>query len=164
MLLYAQIVDPSTCKCNVGVGDPNEELSRSVDPLTGEVTIRYVRNFYEECGLLLMDVEEAYDGSWYLAGHAPVPPVVRIVRTFAKDAIWVATRDMTLPDGRSVWNAFKDFLVGADLWEGWNQQAYLLEENPFYAEFYPRAVAVFGQELVDSVLNSAVVSSRRVTE
>lgn len=91
----------------------------------------------------------------------PEQPPVKLVRTFAKDAIWVATRNKMLPDGRSVWNAFKEFLIGADLWEGWNQQAYLLEDNPFYTEFYPQAVAAFGQELVDNVLAAAVVSTRR---
>lgn len=91
----------------------------------------------------------------------PDTPPPKMVRTFAKDAIWVATRNMVLPDGRNVWNTFKEFLIGANLWEGWNQQAYLLEENPFYVEFYPQAVAAFGQELVDSVLASAVVSTRR---
>ncbi len=91
----------------------------------------------------------------------PETPPPKMVRTFAKDAIWVATRNMTLPDGRNVWETFKEFLVGAGLWEGWNQQAYLLEENPFYTEFYPLAVSVFGQELVDSVLAASVVSTRR---
>jgi hypothetical protein len=164
MIKYGIVVDPASGLCNVGAGDPDAVFSRELNPETGEFSIKYVRDFYVECGMSLIDVEEAYNGSWYLAGMAPAAPTVRQVRTFAKDAIWVATRDMTLPDGRNVWNSFKDFLVGADLWEGWNQQAYLLEENPFYAEFYPRAVAVFGQELVDSVLNAAVVSSRRVTE
>lgn len=91
----------------------------------------------------------------------PDTPPPKLVRTFAKDAIWVATRNMLLPDGRNVWNTFKEFLIGANLWEGWNQQAYLLEENPFYVEFYPQAVAAFGQELVDSVLAASVVSTRR---
>lgn len=30
--------------------------------------------FYESIGMTLMDVEQGYDGQWYVAGHAPVKP------------------------------------------------------------------------------------------
>ena len=83
----------------------------------------------------------------------PVPPETKTVRTFAKDAIWVATKDMVLDEttGMTAWEAFKTFLLDSGLWEGWTMQAYLLEENPFFAAFYPKAVAVFGNELVVAV-------------
>ena len=55
-----------------------------------------------------------------------------------------------------------DFLLDSHLWEGWSMQAYLLEENPFFAEFYPKAVAVFGKELVDNVLEASVVSTKPI--
>lgn len=160
MFKYAKITDPVSKRCDVGIGDPDAIFSRTQDK-AGEEVVIFIRDYYQHCGMELMDVEEAHDGSWYVAGYAPAEPVVRLIRTFAKDAIWVATRNMILADGRSVWNAFKEFLISADLWEGWNQQAYLLEDNPFYAEFYPQAVTTFGQELVDQVLASAVVSTRR---
>lgn len=94
----------------------------------------------------------------------PPAPETRTVRTFAKDAIWVATKDMVLDEstGLTAWEAFKTFLLDSGLWEGWTMQAYLLEENPFFAEFYPKAVAVFGNELVDKVLDASVVESRDV--
>lgn len=94
----------------------------------------------------------------------PPPPETKTVRTFAKDAIWVATKDMVLDEstGLTAWEAFKTFLLDSGLWEGWSMQAYLLEENPFFAEFYPKAVAVFGNELVDKVLDASVVESKEV--
>ena len=94
----------------------------------------------------------------------PPPPETRLVRVFGKDAIWVATKDMVLDEttGQTAWEAFKTFLLDSGLWEGWSMQAYLLEENPFFAEFYPRAVAVFGSELVDSVLAASVVETKTV--
>lgn len=95
----------------------------------------------------------------------PAPPETKTVRTFAKDAIWVATKDMVIDEstGLTAWEAFKTFLLDSGLWEGWTMQAYLLEENPFFAEFYPKAVAVFGAELVDCVLAASVVESREIT-
>jgi hypothetical protein len=64
--------------------------------------------------------------------------------------------------GQTAWEAFKTFLLESNLWEGWSMQAYLLEENPFFAEFYPRAVAVFGSALVDNVLAASVVETKIV--
>lgn len=54
MKKYAQIIDEQTMACNVGIGDNIA--------------------FYQSIGMELMDVEQGYDGSWYVAGHAPVKP------------------------------------------------------------------------------------------
>lgn len=95
---------------------------------------------------------------------AAATPQKRTVRTFAKDDIWAATKDMVIDEqtGQTAWEAFKTFLLDSELWEGWCMQAYLLEENHFFAEFYPRAVAVFGAELVDSVLAASVVETKNI--
>ena len=53
MLKYAQIVDESAGAVNVGLGDDSE--------------------FYESIGMSQMDVEQATDGGWYLAGKVPAP-------------------------------------------------------------------------------------------
>ena len=53
MLKYAQIVDEDTGTVNVGLGENAE--------------------FYESIGMTLMDVEQATDGGWYLAGKVPAP-------------------------------------------------------------------------------------------
>ena len=137
------------------------KYARIVDEKNGLVDVGLGTNiaFYQSIGMTEMDVEEGYDGQWYLKGYAPADDR-KIIRTFAKDAIWVATRNMTLPDGVNAWGAFKSFLEQAGLWDGWAMQAYLLEENPFFTEFYPKATAVFGKELVDAVLDTAVVEHR----
>lgn len=51
MKKYAQIIDNETKLCNVGVGTNT--------------------NFYKSIGMELLDVEQAYDGQWYLQGYAP---------------------------------------------------------------------------------------------
>lgn len=100
----------------------------------------------------------------YTIVENPAPPSTRKVRTFAKDAIWVATKDLVLDEttGMTAWEAFKTFLLDSGLWEGWLMQAYLLEDNPFFEEFYPRSIAVFGSELVDKVLDASVVNSNEI--
>lgn len=100
----------------------------------------------------------------YTIVENPTHPATRKVRTFAKDAIWVATKDLVLDEttGMTAWEAFKTFLLDSGLWEGWLMQAYLLEDNPFFEEFYPRSIAVFGSELVDKVLDASVVNSNEI--
>jgi hypothetical protein len=162
MQKYAVVIDAEKCLCEVGIGDADAIFSRMFDEDGNELIIT-VGDYYVSLGMTLMDVEQGHDGNWYLAGHVPAPPAAKTIRTFAKDAIWVATKDLTLPDGVNAWQAFKDFLTVAELKEGWDQQAYLLEDNPFFEMFYPQAVAVFGKELVDSVLAASVVESKTVT-
>lgn len=53
--LYAKIVDEKQKLCDVGVGTNV--------------------SFYQSIGMREMDVEEGYDGKWYLEGYAPVEPV-----------------------------------------------------------------------------------------
>lgn len=52
--MYAKIINEETKQCEVGVGTNAE--------------------FYKSIGMTEMDVEQAYDGSWYVAGFAPVKP------------------------------------------------------------------------------------------
>ena len=51
---YAKIIDEDTKEVQVGVGCPDE--------------------YYIEIGMTLMEVEEAYNGNWYVQGYAPVQP------------------------------------------------------------------------------------------
>ena len=52
--MYAKIINEETKQCEVGIGTNAE--------------------FYKSIGMTEMEVEEAYDGSWYLAGYAPAKP------------------------------------------------------------------------------------------
>ena len=54
MKKYAQIIDEETKSVSVGIGTNTD--------------------FYTSIGMELMDVEQGYDGNWYVAGHAPVKP------------------------------------------------------------------------------------------
>lgn len=51
---YALIINENTKECNVGLG-------------TNET-------YYQSIGMTLMDVEQAYNGNWYVEGYAPEKP------------------------------------------------------------------------------------------
>lgn len=52
--MYAKIIDQETKACEVGIGTNAD--------------------FYKSIGMSEMDVEQAYNGSWYLKGYAPEKP------------------------------------------------------------------------------------------
>ena len=54
MIKYAKIINEQTKECEVGIGTNSE--------------------FYKSMGMSEMDVEQAYNGSWYVAGYAPEEP------------------------------------------------------------------------------------------
>lgn len=54
MRKYAKIIDEEAKQCEVGLGTNV--------------------SFYQSIGMSEMEVEQAYDGQWYLAGYAPEKP------------------------------------------------------------------------------------------
>ena len=54
MKRYAKIINEETKACEVGLGTNS--------------------SFYQSIGMTEMEVEQAYDGSWYVLGYAPVKP------------------------------------------------------------------------------------------
>ena len=54
MKMYARVIDNETKQCEVGDGTNTA--------------------FYQSIGMSEMEVEQAYNGSWYLAGYAPIKP------------------------------------------------------------------------------------------
>jgi hypothetical protein len=54
MIKYAKIINQETKECQVGTGTNSK--------------------FYQSIGMVEMDVEQAYNGQWYVAGYAPVQP------------------------------------------------------------------------------------------
>lgn len=52
--MYAKITNETTKECSVGVGTDIE--------------------YYKAIGMTEMDVEQAYDGGWYVKGYAPEKP------------------------------------------------------------------------------------------
>ena len=58
MKKYAEIVNEETKEVSVGLGTDTE--------------------FYKSIGMEEMEVEQAYDGIWYVAGYAPTQPVQEV--------------------------------------------------------------------------------------
>lgn len=54
MKKYAKVINEETKACEVGLGTNSA--------------------FYQSIGMTEMEVEQAYDGNWYLAGYAPSEP------------------------------------------------------------------------------------------
>lgn len=54
MIKYAKIINQETKECQVGIGTNTK--------------------FYQSIGMSEMDVEQAYNGQWYITGYAPVKP------------------------------------------------------------------------------------------
>lgn len=52
--MYAKIINEETKACEVGIGT-------NID-------------FYKSIGMSEMDVEQGYDGNWYIKGYAPEKP------------------------------------------------------------------------------------------
>ena len=55
MKKYAKVINEETKQCEVGTGTNSA--------------------YYQSIGMTEMEVEQAYDGYWYLAGYAPAKPV-----------------------------------------------------------------------------------------
>lgn len=55
MLKYAKIINKETKEVSVGLGSNAQ--------------------FYASLGMQEMDVEQAYNGSWYISGYAPQPSI-----------------------------------------------------------------------------------------
>lgn len=53
--MYAKITNEETKQCEVGIGTNTD--------------------FYKSIGMEEMDVEQAYDGAWYVKGYAPSKPM-----------------------------------------------------------------------------------------
>ena len=54
MFKYAKVINEETKACEVGLGTNS--------------------NFYQSIGMTEMEVEQAYDGNWYVVGYAPKKP------------------------------------------------------------------------------------------
>lgn len=60
MFKYAKITNEETKQCQVGTGTNT--------------------NFYKSIGMIEMEVEQAYDGNWYVKGYAPSKPTERLAQ------------------------------------------------------------------------------------
>lgn len=107
MLKYARIVNEETKACEVGTGTNTA--------------------FYQSIGMTEMDVEQAYDGSWYLKGYAPEKPTeqkeaeVRSVRNQyleQTDKYMIADYPIT-DEERELYKQYRTYLRDYTVAENW---------------------------------------------
>lgn len=87
MKKYAIVIDEKSKLCDVALGNPEaiykvETLyNQIVNEETGEVTnepyevTTTVGEYYNTLGMTEQEVEQAYNGQWYLKGYAPTQPL-----------------------------------------------------------------------------------------
>ena len=116
MKKYARIVNEETKACEVGLGTNTA--------------------FYQSIGMSEMEVEQAYDGSWYLKGYAPEKPTeqkeaeVRQVRNqYLKQTDEFMIADYPITDEeRGLYRQYRVYLRDYTLSENWQ------ESNPLKFE------------------------------
>ena len=83
MITYAQIVDKQTKLVVVGTGTD--------------------RAYYQSIGMTPMDVEQAYNGAWYVKGYAPSKPepttAEKVAQLEQETGLTRAVRELVLADG-----------------------------------------------------------------
>ena len=96
--MYAKIIDEKTKQCEVGTGTDSA--------------------FYQSIGMSKMEVEQAYDGQWYLKGYAPEKPTeqkeaeVRAVRNQyleQTDKFMITDYPIT-DDERALYKQYREYL------------------------------------------------------
>jgi hypothetical protein len=111
MKKYAKIIDNKTKEVQIGVGCPDE--------------------YYIEIGMTLMDVEQAYNGAWYVLGYAPAEPeptedemkesVRRIRNGYLKDTDFTQLNDAPFTSEEKLQYAqyrqyLRDYTEGENWW------------------------------------------------
>ena len=116
MKKFAKILDNESKLCSIGIGTDTE--------------------FYRSIGMSEMEVEQAYDGSWYVKGFAPEKPVeelqaqVRAVRNQyleQTDKYMITDYPITYEE-RELYKQYRTYLRDYTLSENWQ------ESNPLKFE------------------------------
>ena len=80
--MYAKIINEETKLCDVGLGTNTD--------------------FYKSIGMAEMEVEQAYNGSWYLKGYTPAKPEPtieeQVTKLEAETGLTRVMREMVLAD------------------------------------------------------------------
>ena len=105
--MYAKIINNETKQCEVGLGTNSA--------------------FYKSVGMSEMEVEQAYDGSWYVKGFAPEKPVeelqaqVRQVRNqYLEQTDKYMITDYPITDEeRELYKQYREYLRDYTLSENW---------------------------------------------
>lgn len=87
MKKYAKVTNEETQACDVGLGTN--------------------KAFYQSIGMIEQEVEQAYDGAWYLKGHAPQAP----------EPTYIELRQAAYPPvGDQLDMIYWDQVNGTDIW------------------------------------------------
>ena len=105
--MYAKIINEETKACEVGLGTNSA--------------------FYRSIGMSEMEVEQAYDGCWYVKGFAPEKPVeelqaqVRSVRNqyLEQTDKYMITDYPITDDERELYKQYREYLRDYTLSENW---------------------------------------------
>ena len=117
MLKYAKIINEETKLCEVGVGTDSD--------------------FYQSIGMTRQDVEEAWNGNWYLQGYTPeMPaPTKEDIGLLRSDEYHLKTDRLVCEYMRKkLLNLFKDGEEAEILKEISSRSAQIKAENPYPVE------------------------------
>lgn len=111
MKKYAKIINEETKLCEVGLGTNSK--------------------FYQSIGMIEMEVEEAYNGSWYVKGYAPEKPVeekeaeVRAVRNqYLEQTDKYMIADYPIADEeRELYKQYREYLRNYPETDNWHEQS-----------------------------------------
>ena len=118
MKKYAKIINEETKACEVGLGTNSA--------------------FYQSIGMTEQEVEQAYDGSWYLAGYVPEKPEPTIEEQ--NEAIRATREQLYVQTSDKLRNDYLEAVArGADnaeeLKTAWlESKDKIREENPYIVE------------------------------
>ena len=126
MKKYAKIINEETKLCEVGTGTNSA--------------------YYQSIGMVEMEVEQAYDGSWYLKGYAPEKPIeklqaeVRAVRnqyleTYVDPKQLVMVWDSLTAEEQELYKDYRQYLLDYPQTEGW------YEQNPLTFEEWKETIS-----------------------
>lgn len=144
MKRYAKIENEKTKVCSVGIG-------------TNEA-------FYRSIGMTEMEVEQAYDGQWYLKGYAPEKPIeqkkieVRAVRNqYLTDTDKYMIVDYPITDEqREEYKAYRQYLRDYTKTDSWYEKVPITFEEFEAIKEHASAKEVTEQIVTDEVDNGTV--------
>ena len=125
MKKYAKVINEETKACEVGLGTNSA--------------------FYQSIGMTEMEVEQAYDGNWYVLGYAPEKPVeimqaeVRAVRNsylekYVDPKQLVMVWNSLTAEEQELYKDYRQYLLDYPQTEGW------YEQNPLTFEEWKQSV------------------------
>ena len=119
-----------------------KKYTKVINEETKEVSIAISENpdvpYFESRGFTLQEVEQAYDGSWYVAGYAPVKPEPTIEEQ--NEAIRATREQLYVQTSDKLRNDYLEAVArGADnveeLKTAWlESKDKIREENPYIVE------------------------------